>query len=157
MQCRGAARTTLACKGTSGEVGLCLQSTAQHRWPSQQPGTHRHSSSSLTPNIQSISRPSTPAPNSSCNLPSPPTALLPSLAPRWPPRCPPAATSIHSPPKATASTGQVTLQLTETSEGCLTETGPAIHSSFTHWVLPCHLQGRHASSWQMKEADPHPD
>lgn len=67
---------------------------------------------------------------------------------------PPAATSIHLPPKAIALAGQVTLQLTETSEGHLTETGLATHSSFISWVLPCHLPGEAWSSWQKKEWTP---
>lgn len=104
-QCHGAALPHPPIRehwGKRDRVSRARPSTT--RWPSQKPGTHRHSSSSFTLNNQCISKSSAPVPNSSSTLPSPPTARLPSLAPQQPPHWPPAGISIHSPPKA----GQVT-------------------------------------------------
>lgn len=127
-------QTRLAYKGTAGETQSTQAQPNTTREPSRKPGAHRHST-------QPVSESSTPAPISSSNLPSLPAAPLLSLAPQQPPHCPPAATSMSSPPKATASAGQVMPQLTKTSEGCLTETWPCYPlPSYPPGPL-CHLPG----------------
>lgn len=57
---------------------------------------------------------------SSSKLSLQPALSAPGLAPQRPPNFRSAATSIHSPPKVTASVDQVAPQLTETSERHLT-------------------------------------